>query len=223
MKDPNTLTGWNDKINSIIEQWKTLSENEQSKLLAMLQQKNFTEQINNLKWDKDKIIDYLKTKCFEKKEWVTEYWEVWTHYYLTLPTANWSEYKKIEWFTSKRRVTKKEYEKNETWKSNSSTVEEISTKILWNIHNFLWELGVSEDVNMNFAKELFQRDYCDTWLSLKEVTGLIDSYWLKDTSWNYRYYWNCCGWKFSINENCSFSLNSHDDTNANLFLWLSVS
>lgn len=56
MKDQNTPTGWNDKINSILEQWNELSEKEQSELLATLQQ---NKKGMNDKIEKDKLPEVL--------------------------------------------------------------------------------------------------------------------------------------------------------------------
>lgn len=178
------------------------------------------ESIENLKWNKEKILKYLKTKCIYKKEWVEEYWEKWTHYYLTLLSVNWFECKKLDWFVSDRKVTIKEYERNEEWKSNSAEAEEISTNILWNMRNFLKELGISEDINKDFFKELFRnwRYTCKTWTSLKKVTGLDDWYRLKDTKWDWRAQRECHVGR----PGCYFKRHCVGSDSANLFLWFSI-
>lgn len=196
------------------------------------------ETIESLYSKKEKVLDYLKTNCFDKKEWVEEYWEKWTHYSLVLPSVKWFEWnwfkcKKIDWFVSDRYVTKKEYRWNGHRRANSSYAKEISSDILWNMRSFLKELGVLEDVGMNFVRELFSEDIlCEddmfwedgpdivtgTWNSVKNVTGLNDTYWLRDTRWNWSIQWCCFSNAFEFNR-------YYDDDftkTAKLCLWLNV-
>jgi len=180
-----------------------------------------TKIVDNFLWrKKERILDYLKKNCFYKKEDVDKSWEEWIHYYLILPSVKWSECKKIDWFISYKKVTKKEYEGNQTWIDNSSEIEDVATKLYWNMRDFLKCLGVSEDEGWNFVKRLNALHYgipcCDTWKNVKNVTGLNQTYWLKNIDWNIR-----AVWTNEFND-CCFGGIRRDEMEARLLQWLDV-
>ena len=151
------------------------------------------KQIEDPDAKREKILDYLITKCLDKKEHVKEYWEEWTHYCLTLPSVKWSEWnwfkwKKIDWFESSYGSNKDGFVTNIKGMFYSSSSRGVSKKIFWNLRDFLAALGVPDDVNKNFAKELFKGCSCYTQDVLKNATGtgLKRSYWLRDVKWGSR-------------------------------------
>ena len=221
----NFKGGWiiTQGVKDIIEpQLKDDLNHSENKEEVIIDQKtlDWFQKIEDAAEKKSAILDYLKTKCLDKREWVTEYWVKWTHYCLTLPSVNWSECKKIKWFISDKKFTRNEYESNEILRDRSSTFDEVSIKLFCNIRDFFWGLGVSEDVGINFVKELLWNDdarTCATWENFKELTDLKD-YWfrLKDTKWDYPA-------ARSIGYHaCRFGRINDYDWDANLFWWLTV-
>jgi len=185
---------------------------------------DYLEWIEDHNERKSKILDYLKENCMTPKKWekiehVTEYWVEWIRYNLTLPSVNWSDYKIISWFISAEEVTNKDYKSNETWKNNSSTPDDISTMLLWNMRDFLKIFGVPSDDGMNFTKELYEKGVSsDTLRSIRKITDLTNWYFLKEENSDT---WNVLD---CTRNNCNL-FRSHNVLNAfkmQLLLWLRV-
>lgn len=175
-----------------------------------------------------------KKKYYRKKRWIltslkdeyftcyetTRFWVKCLGYSLLFPEVNWFKGKQIEFFVSKKEYSEEQYKKNKEWQSNSSTVEDISTKILEIMRDYLKEHGLSEDEGMNFVEELSKDEAygCKTWNNIKKTTGLKHDYFLKDTEWDSCTIWSCCNW-----DKCCFRHKSPSkDSKARLLLWLEV-
>ena len=148
------------------------------------------ETINEIYWDKEKIIKFLKERCLTPKQWeesehVKEFsWEKWTRYSLILPSVNWFKCKKLDWYISDKEYSRNEFEdiigfeEMKNWENNLRDSEVIANALLV-MRDFFWALWVSsgEDIEY-FEKALFSWDL-DTWDILKEIANLKDAYWLK--------------------------------------------
>jgi len=95
------------------------------------------ETFNQIYWDREKIIDYLKSKCLKKRN-IKKYWVEWIHYCLILPEIEWSEYKQLNWWV---------YAK---WNGKS-----LSKRKFEAVSNFMKAIWVTQDENIDdFITEL---------------------------------------------------------------------
>ena len=197
-------TRW--KVEKVLKQW---SEGEK---IVMNQ-----STIDNIRWDRWKIASYLYHNCMHTEEWVEKCWEKGTYYYLTLPAINWFKCKKLSRFVSYRSITKEEYDKNMEWQRESSKIEDISAKILEPMRDFMNELWVIQDRDVDFVKEMFENESCYTWETVKDATGLDVFYRTSSEKEDYRAKWYC------FMDYCKFNRFKVSFDTAFLFLWLSVS
>lgn len=225
------LTTWKDaEIEGQLKD--TLSCSEKKKEVVMEQ-----KTIDNIKWienlskRKRAILDYLKENCMMPKKWeeiehVERYWVMWVTYCLTLPSVNWSKCKIIDWFESDDVVSRYDYDKNQTWMDNSITIDDVATKLYWNMRDFLSMFGVSQDTGVDFVKELFKYyvDDCSTWNSLKSVARLKNSYFLKDRNENIKddNWTPACAGRRCAYWHCDFNWVNSGVNVGHLFMWLNV-
>ena len=176
IKFSSSIEDMEAKVLELIREFKKalwVSQDENMKFVSELSYKRWRGQdkpwiidkiiFDEIYWDEDKITNFLRTKCFHMVPLVTEYWEIWTHCSIIFPGLPWIKWfekpRKLEWFVSKRPVEWTEYRDNEEWRKNSSSVEDIATKVLEVIREFKKALWVSQDENMNFASKLSYREW----------------------------------------------------------------
>lgn len=237
----NTPTGWNDKFNSIMEQRNKLSDEEQSKLLAILQQNKkiniwkekpkwdtATQEdlkedkwLESLRWDRDGILNYLKEnpKYIKIEKNAEVMWHKWKKVHINLPKVWNFEWFKFDYFVSDDRVSKRDFEAKPELKKKSYSMNDVSN-LLTAMNGFMAALGCETDWDTKYKNdELMNRYRCGAWDCLKAITWLNKSYWLSNSNvaWikDSRVKWRCRG------GSCNF--NRYYDANhyANLFLRLS--
>ena len=228
MKNPNTPTGWNDKINSILEQRNELSDRGQSELLEILKQdkeekerkQTVTNTIRN-----NPILNDLKENHIKIEEDVEMMGYKWKVVHIDLP-AMWNfEWFKFDYFVSNKSVDKENFESKSELKEKSYSMSDIST-LLQAMNRYMvecWWWKYCTDKYDDYKKELnfveSNRDSCYAWYYLTLITWLDSWHWLSDTvAWkkDLRAVWQC-------HDNiCAFDREDGDEfIEHNLFLKLS--
>lgn len=185
MTDINTPTGWDERLNSIMEQINELSEKEQSELLVMLQQnKKNNNWKESLRWNKKAILNDLRENHVKIDENANYMWYKWKKVHFSLPAVWNFEWFKLDYFVSNDIVYRRHFESNPELEKKSKSMKQI-WEILKAMNRYMAELWVETDWDMDYENDLqFWRDggkrRCDAWDCLEEVTGLDRWYWTSD-------------------------------------------
>ena len=166
-----------EAVQAIREQSQDVSEGcksyEYDKLEA-LYGKNILE---NIQWNKDMIIEYMKKNCV-KIENSRELWYDWQEVKITLPSIKWFKWETFEFFISKNKVRRA---KLESYSYKLSTYNYI-WKLFVYMYGFMQELeGVKEKRDLNYehdfcysrgGSKLVEPRCASMWEVLKYIVGI---------------------------------------------------
>ncbi len=210
----NTTLTVTTAINIIMQQFEKLSKDKKEEVLAALQAQYRKdnnkkmevppEVIHEIYWDRDKILDYVKNKLFQIREYKSTdpLWFLdWNEVSITLPPIwefKWLDINCFEWKTW---ISIQFFRENKNLVERSYSIEEI-TEILKKINEFFEELWVKNvgDIRVVEDEKSYDRVVCwegtitlrTIWLTggclLKDmVEGQSTAYWgkiIEKVSWN---------------------------------------
>ena len=138
----NTPKGWNDKLNSIMEEYKSLSDEEKHQLFKLLKQDELDREKSI--WNIDAILEDLKENYVnieENKEMLNKKWEI---IHINLPAIwkfNWFNF---DCFTSNYSEYLYLKDWNEKYKEKSYSMEELQ-KLYEAIIKYMKEYWIDAD------------------------------------------------------------------------------
>lgn len=237
MKTIDTSTDWSGKLKSIMEEYKNLSDKEKNELFEMLMKDRENSEAKHEKelsvpelieiWERvDSIIKDLK-KNYIKVEKAKVMWHKWKTVHINLPAVGGFEWFKFDWFFSRDKVQKKDFESNSEYKEKSYSMEDISN-LMKALREYMKVCWASYEENWNYYDDLKYRNngvkgtYSQIWDFLREITwmeyGISDRYWLKDVDDYLKNYRAC----LDLNEaSFHFGRLGYNVAEANLLLRLS--
>lgn len=160
MTTVNTPTGWDDKLNSIMEEYKNLSDEEKHQLFKLLKQDELDREKSI--WNIDAILEDLKENYVnieEYKEMLNKPWDI---IHINLPAIWKFNWFKFDCFTSGHYLDGSVWEWKEEYIERSYSKEEI--------------LELYEAI-IKYMKEYWvDADQSDAWEYLLRITWLYDGY-----------------------------------------------
>lgn len=148
-----------------------------------------TEEIpDEIMWDEDKIIAYIKNRFIDIEENINYMWFNWKKIHLNLPVIWDFEWFKFNAFVSSSSMSKADFDLNQNLEEKSYSKDEICG-LLSAINKFMATCGVCTDGDMNYKNQLKYRktgiNKCKAWDCLKNMLDLSRTYFLngKNVSW----------------------------------------
>lgn len=174
MSDINTPTGWDSEKNLRIQE---------------VTGEKKDELFETLFWNTEAVLNDLKENHVKVEENVEFMWYEWKFFHIDLPSVGDFKWSKFDFFISKDQLEIWEFESNLDLENQSYSMKDVG-EFLGLLRIYMKEYWISLDPNMDFCKDLREREtynaWCDTWECLSYIMDIKGDhhYFLKDKEWN---------------------------------------